>query len=123
MSVVHCKQQSFDVYIGRGRCPVTDKPGAWGNPFVVGRDGDRKQVIALYRAWLWKQLKADRGLIDRLAQLDGMVLGCWCSPQPCHGDVLVKAAAWARADLDRRLAESAAQTARLEAAMASGPAA
>lgn len=32
------------VYIGR--------PGKWGNPFVIGRDGSREEVIAKYRAWV-----------------------------------------------------------------------
>ncbi len=42
--VVHCKRERYDVYIGR--------PGPWGNPFVIGRDGTREQVIAKYRTWL-----------------------------------------------------------------------
>lgn len=35
------------VYIGR--------PGKWGNPFVIGRDGSRAEVIAKYRTWLASQ--------------------------------------------------------------------
>ncbi|PCR16422.1 hypothetical protein CQA65_30160, partial [Klebsiella pneumoniae] len=27
---------------------------------------------------------------DELLELDGKVLGCWCKPRPCHGDVYVK---------------------------------
>jgi hypothetical protein len=33
--VVHCKRERYDVYIERGR------GSRWGNPFVIGRDGDR----------------------------------------------------------------------------------
>lgn len=32
------------VYIGR--------PGKWGNPFVISRDGTRPEVVAKYRAYL-----------------------------------------------------------------------
>lgn len=45
--VVHCKRAAHDVYIGR--------PSKWGNPFVIGRDGTREEVIARYAAWLLEQ--------------------------------------------------------------------
>lgn len=76
--VVHCKREPYDVYIGRG--------SKWGNPFVIGTDGTREEVIAKYRAYL-----ATRpGLIAALPELSGKVLGCWCSPKACHGDILVE---------------------------------
>lgn len=76
--VVHCKRDSHDVYIGR--------PSKWGNPFVVGRDGTREQCIAKYRVWLLNQ----PALVAALPELRGKVLGCWCAPKSCHGDVLVE---------------------------------
>lgn len=78
--VVHCKRSEFDVYIGR--------PSKWGNPFVIGRHGDRAAVIAKYEAWIRSQPR----LMAALPELRGKVLGCWCTPQPCHGDVLVRLA-------------------------------
>jgi hypothetical protein len=78
--VVHCKREAFDVYIGR--------PGKWGNPFVIGKDGTRQQVIAKYRKWLVSQTS----LMKALPELKGKVLGCWCAPQACHGDVLAELA-------------------------------
>lgn len=74
--VVHCKKETYDVYIGR--------PSKWGNPFVIGKDGDRKAVIESYRKWLIAQPK----LMEEVIELKGKVLGCWCAPQACHGDVL-----------------------------------
>ncbi len=74
--VVHCKKQKFDVYIGR--------PSKWGNPFAIGRDGTRDEVIAKYQAWLLKQ----PDLMAALPELKGKTLGCWCAPKACHGDVL-----------------------------------
>lgn len=78
--VVHCKTELFDVYIGR--------PSAWGNPFIIGRDGTRGQVIAKYRTWLQEHPE----LMARLSELQGKTLGCHCHPKPCHGDVLLELA-------------------------------
>ena len=78
MRVVHCKRSPFDVYIGR--------PSFWGNPFVIGKDGDRKTVIEKYEKWI----RSQPNMMERLWELDGKVLGCWCKPQACHGDVLVR---------------------------------
>lgn len=81
--VVHCKRSPFDVYIGR--------PSPWGNPFEIGPDGTREEVIAKYRAWLARPEK--RALRERVRkELRGKVLGCWCAPKACHGDVLLEIA-------------------------------
>jgi len=76
--VVNVRREEFDVYIGRG--------SKWGNRFVMGRDGSREEVIAKYREWI---LKND-GLLSCLGELKGKVLGCYCKPLACHGDVLVE---------------------------------
>lgn len=80
MPVVHCKRSAHDVYIGR--------PSKWGNPFVLGQDGDRSAVVVKYEAWLKKQPH----LMAALSELRGKTLGCWCSPKACHGDVLARLA-------------------------------
>jgi len=69
------------VYIGR--------PSRWGNPFVIGRDGDRQGVIDRYR-----QLLCDQPALVEVAkrELRGKDLVCWCAPAPCHGDVLIEVA-------------------------------
>lgn len=79
-TVVHCKQSASDVYIGR--------PGPWGNPFEIGRDGTRAEVIAKYRA----HVLATPELFWRIPELVGKRLGCWCAPNDCHGDVLAELA-------------------------------
>jgi len=73
--VVHCKKENYDIYIGR--------PSKWGNPF---KDGTRKQVIEKYR----KYILSNKELLDSLGELEGKILGCWCKPKSCHGDVLVE---------------------------------
>ena len=69
------------VYIGRG--------SPWGNPFVIGKDGTRDQVIKKYIA----MVEADPEFKARIvANLKGKDLVCFCSPLPCHGDYLLKIA-------------------------------
>lgn len=68
------------VYIGR--------PSIWGNPFAIGRDGTRAEVIAKYETWLAQQPR----LMVQLDRLRGRHLVCWCAPLPCHGDVLLRLA-------------------------------
>lgn len=78
--VVHCKKESYDVYIGR--------PSKWGNPYTIGKDGNRNEVIAKYRTYLLGR----PDLLRDLPTLRNKRLGCWCSPKPCHGNVLMEMA-------------------------------
>lgn len=68
------------VYIGR--------PSKWGNPFKIGKDGSRDEVIAKYRAWIVRQ----PALMAALHELRGMDLACWCAPEHCHAEVLIELA-------------------------------
>ena len=81
---------------------LIDRRTRWGNPFKLGVDGDREQVIARYRADLWRRIRAGEISLEELAELDGCWLACWCEPLPCHGDVLARAAAWASRALSER---------------------
>lgn len=76
-TIVNRRKASYDVFIGRG--------SMWGNPFVLGRDGDREMVIAKYKKWV----VTNPAIMACLGELRGKVLGCYCKPKPCHGDVLV----------------------------------
>ena len=58
------------------------------NPFVLGRDGSRDEVIAKYRAWIVTQ----PALMSALHELRGKDLICWCAPESCHADVLAELA-------------------------------
>ena len=66
------------IYVGR--------PTIWGNPFVIGPDGSREEVIAKYEAYLL----SSPGLLSRLGELKGKHLVCWCAPLGCHADVLIR---------------------------------
>lgn len=86
--VVNKRYEQYDVYIGRG--------SKWGNPYIIGVDGNRAEVIAGYRIWLWQQIREGKITLADLRSLDGKRLGCYCSPLPCHGDVLVGAIEWSK---------------------------
>jgi hypothetical protein len=80
-------------YVGR--------PSPLGNPFQLGRDGSRAEVIARYRHWLWAQLQEPGSLQRRelerlleLAQAGPLELLCWCAPLPCHAEVIRSALHW-----------------------------
>jgi protein gp37 len=70
----------------RGLYVRIDRKGEWGNPYEVGRDGSRDEVIGSYEVHLAKK----PSLGQRLGELRGKVLGCWCYPERCHGDVLIR---------------------------------
>lgn len=76
--VVNRREEKYDVDIGRG--------SKWGNPFVVGEDGNRTQVIIKYEEWIRKQAH----LLAALSELVNKRLGCYCWPKACHGEVLIK---------------------------------
>ena len=86
--VVNNKQPS-DVYVGRGM------GGIWGNPYALKGDypgtilvENIYQCLAMYEAYLFGNKK----LMQRLPELGGRVLGCYCSPSPCHGHILARLA-------------------------------
>ena len=76
-------------YIGRG--------SKWGNPFRIGRDGDRATVIAKHERWFADQHR----LLRALDELRGRDLVCFCVPLACHGDLLSRLANTSR---DERIA-------------------
>lgn len=67
------------VYIGR--------PSKWGNPYTIGIDGNRKEVIEKYRMYLYTS-----GLVRDIHELHDKHLICWCKPKACHGDILIELA-------------------------------
>lgn len=91
--VVHCKREPYDVYIGR--------PSKWGNPFshIPGKGeclvDSREEAIACYELYI---TEFNPALLEQVGELSGKVLGCWCAPNSCHGDVLAKLADQATAN-------------------------
>jgi hypothetical protein len=75
------------VYVGR--------PTLFGNPFKIGEDGDRAEVVAKYREWVLHSSHPNalytRDVLKQ-GQLRGKDLVCWCAPLACHADVLMELA-------------------------------
>lgn len=84
------------IYIGR-------RSGGWpaatlANPYKLPYESQlqREAVKQQYRLWLWERMKAnDSAVIAELDRIAAKVaagetvqLGYWCSPLPCHGDVI-----------------------------------
>jgi len=95
-TVVHCKKEPYDIYIGR--------PSKWGNPFKIGRDGNRSVVIEKYREYVLSR----PDLMSSLHELKGKRLGCWCVDKPidhirkskhCHGEILLELIEGVESDL------------------------
>jgi len=86
-TVVNKYQEPYDVYIGRG--------SKWGNPFVIGKDGNRDDVIKKYSHYLKRQIAQGEVTKQDLLSLRNKRLGCFCKPKPCHGDIIKKAVEWA----------------------------
>ncbi len=75
----------YDVYIGRG--------SIFGNPFshmdntkAQYKVATREEAVERYREWIMTQPQ----ILNKLPELKGKVLGCFCKPRACHGDVLVE---------------------------------
>lgn len=63
-----------------GKFERVDRFSDWGNPFELDKDGDRDEVCDAYEVYF--DLK--KSLHDRLDNLKGKALACWCDPQRCH---------------------------------------
>lgn len=67
------------VYVGR--------PSLFGNPYTIGKDGNRDEVITKFR----KHFYSSGTLMDAARRyLKGKDLVCWCAPQACHADILLE---------------------------------
>lgn len=79
-----------------GVCDIAvGRPSILGNPFKLGEDGTRDEVIGKYREWLGQKIEASDPVVMSemrriaLAASQGEVrLFCWCAPKHCHGDVI-----------------------------------
>ena len=70
MTTIHNKyKEEYDVYIGR--------PSVFGNPFTIGKDGDRKEVVEKYRFYFENKIENDDDFLLRVMSLKGKRLGCF----------------------------------------------
>jgi hypothetical protein len=81
----------YTVYIGRANGRYRLSQSKWHNPFKIGQDGTRDEVLARYRVYLLSR----PDLLAQLGELRSQTLGCWCAPVGgfqsqllCHGQIL-----------------------------------
>ena len=60
------------------------------NPFKIGKQGDREEVLNKYEEYIRKKIENNNELKKKLINMRGKNLGCWCYPEKCHGDILLK---------------------------------
>ena len=89
-------------WVARWSSKLQMQPSALKNPYKMGpdKDGDRNQVIELFRKHLWSEFKKGKhspafNLLKRMARLVKMgqdiTLVCYCYPLQCHADVIKSA--------------------------------
>lgn len=82
-TVVNLRREPYDVYVG--------SPGPFGNPFAIGRDGTREEVIEKHRVWFYEKVRASHGFArEAYERCAGKRLGCYCKPLACHGDTIAE---------------------------------
>ena len=95
-----CENDDNNLYIGRRgvvfiknedgkkeRYPKQDSK--WSNPFKIGKKYDRESCLKEYEKYIVEKIKEDPEKYN-LNELIGKKLGCWCCPEKCHGDILIK---------------------------------
>lgn len=87
LKMINGVRPNYDVYIGRAlNYPKTKfSKSKWANPYSVKKYG-RKKALELYEEYI----RNTPELYNNLLELKDKILGCWCKPEPCHGDILIK---------------------------------
>jgi len=88
--VVNLRKEKYDIYIGRENRRYKLKRSIWSNPFKIGMDGTREEVIEKYRRHITEMMYYNPDLRIDLLKLKGKILGCWCKPKACHGDIIIE---------------------------------
>lgn len=85
-----------NVYIGRAGIVFIDgerypkKASIFANPYKLNKQGtNRDEVLKKYRKYVINQLETGEIDYKDFLNLRGKRLGCWCKPEPCHGDILI----------------------------------
>jgi hypothetical protein len=74
------------LYIGRKNIYVKGAEASkWQNSFSVEKFG-REKCLELYK----EHIKSNKKLMGDINELNGKILGCWCKPEGCHGDILIE---------------------------------
>lgn len=84
--VVHSKKSKYSRYIGRN--PAFKPVNPLGNPYPISATEGRKQVIRKFAGDFQDRLLNDPEFAQAIEDSRNDILGCFCSPQECHGHVI-----------------------------------
>lgn len=86
-------QKNF-VYIGRHNQEFYNAPfdnnGYFGNPFKIAGSLTREESLRLFAMYFRTLLERDSDFKKAVLKLRGKVLGCFCKPLDCHGDIIAE---------------------------------
>ncbi|MDV3002444.1 MAG: hypothetical protein N5P05_004099 (plasmid) [Chroococcopsis gigantea SAG 12.99] len=105
IKVVNGKKAGFvgkdKIYIGRSNSFYNLKASVLMNKFVIGKDGNREEVIEKYKKWLWMEFKKGGEVYEELVRIgkkvkegESVELVCYCVPMGCHGNVVKRCIEW-----------------------------
>ena len=82
----HWLETDNHIYIGRNLSFYVKgaHKSKWANPFSIRKYG-REECLKKYEEYIIN----NDALRSQLCELKGKILGCWCHPAPCHGDILI----------------------------------
>lgn len=75
-----------------GYAVLIDRTTSLGNPYVIGRDGNREEVLQQFEAYARDRIRRDANFRATVRSLLVADLLCWCAPLPCHGNIYHKLA-------------------------------
>jgi hypothetical protein len=85
-TVVNIRAEDYEIYIGR---KGKGEDGYYGNPFDM-RNFSRNECLERYQEWFYQRIKSDSVFRENILSLRGKVLGCFCKPKDCHGDIIAE---------------------------------
>lgn len=105
ITVINGKTNRFlgndKIYISRENKTYSVEESVLKNIFIIRKDGTRNEIIAKYRAWLWKEFNKKGAVYKELIRIaikvkagENIQLVCWCKPLDCHGDVIKRCIEW-----------------------------
>lgn len=76
------------IYIGRGNYKLGLKQSIFHNPFKIGVDGTREEVVKKFEDYFLERVFREEKFVQAVLGLEGKTLVCWCAPKRCHGEVM-----------------------------------
>jgi hypothetical protein len=91
-TVVNVRSEPYDIYIGRANIHLGEGESEFHNPFKIDEESGttRARAIKQFRDYFYTRLENEPEFKESVFKLKGKRLGCWCKPNPCHGDVIVE---------------------------------